>query len=129
MIGGAQPADKLFIFPAFIYFFTDLDQHPGQLRSGDRLEQIFGHLIFQGLLGIFEFIITTENDDLNLRIFMIKEFAQLEAVHIWHTDISQNHIHLMALHIVPCLPAVGADRNQLISQLFPRNISAYSFSC
>src|SRR5690606_15292428 len=89
---------KLCQLVAFLPFLIQLDgqflKRVLQGLDGDGFEQVVGHAQFDGLLGVFEFVVSAEDDDLYPRHAFPDDLAQLQSVHERHFDVGDQDVGL-----------------------------------
>ena len=98
---------------------------PGTLvaiLSVNRLGQILRHPQFDGFLRVFKFLITGQNDDLDVRKLSADQSAELQPVHKRHPDISDHDIRKQPLdHGIGQFSVTGLP-TELIAMSLPVDI-------
>lgn len=112
-LGGRQPLFDLRIggrvaqlLEAGIHLLADVPELLGQLRRGDRLEQVADDVVADCLLRIAEVVIAAEKDNLRRRADLAHTACQLDTGHQRHPDIGDEQIRLVLLDGLQRLHAV-----------------------
>ena len=101
--------------PAEVFlFFLQLTENAQKQLPFDRLDNVLLYLVFDSLPGIIKFFITGYNNHLYIRHVHMDIFRQLQAVHPWHDNVCQHHIHIRILfQKIHRFPAVFHSGSQL----------------
>ena len=81
-------------FPFIIQRLFQPFQALRQFLGIDRLEHILFNLQMNGFFGIFKFIKSGKNNNMNILIVLIQGSRQFQSVHIRHFYICDHHIRL-----------------------------------
>ena len=99
-----------------------------QFLTIDGFGQILGHSQLDSFLGIFEFLVTGQNNDFCVRKLLADQTAQFQAVHKRHPDIGDHDIRTQFLdHGIGQLSVAGLP-TELIAMSLPVNIIFDSFT-
>ena len=100
--GGFQPAERLL-----------------KIVDVGGLEQIFGYMVADGHIQVFEVAVAAQNDDLDLGVVPAEPLHQFHPIHPRHPYIGKHHVRPGALHLVQHFLAAGAQGHHLIAPLPP----------
>ena len=99
-----------------------------QFLTIDGFGQILGHSQLDSFLGIFEFLVTGQNNDFCVRKLLADQTAQFQAVHKRHPDIGDHDIRTQFLdHGIGQFSVTGLP-TELIAMSLPVNIIFDSFT-
>ena len=104
-------------------FFPQLvaqpQQNAGELLLLEGLEQVILHAVFQGVLRVFKFPVSADDDKMQVRLQVLGPLDQLDPAAPGHPDVRDQQVGLLFPHQLQRPQAVAGRTDDLIAQLFP----------
>jgi len=125
----------VFLFPVPVFTVqiavhelqSDGVKQTAQFIQFDRLEKVFGHFQMNGLLGILELLIATEDNENGIRKLVVQDFDHFKSRQDRHIDIDNHDVRMMDSRLMDGGHAVGGLADDGKSLFLPGNEFSQTF--